>query len=46
MQERILSIQGIKRLPYYLKFLKELKVNGVAYVPASAIADSLNIYVL
>ncbi|MBR5230709.1 MAG: redox-sensing transcriptional repressor Rex [Clostridia bacterium] len=44
MQERVLSIQGIKRLPYYLKFLKELKVNGVAYVPASAIADSLNIY--
>lgn len=44
MQERVLSIQGIKRLPYYLKFLKELQANGVTYVPAAAIADSLNIY--
>lgn len=44
MQDRVLSIQGIKRLPYYLKFLKELKENGVTYVPAAAIAESLNIY--
>ena len=42
--DRVLSIQGIKRLPYYLKFLKELKAKGVNYVPASAIADSLSIY--
>lgn len=44
MQERVLSIQGVKRLPYYLKFLKELKEKGVAHVPAAAIAESLDIY--
>ncbi len=44
MQERVLSIQGVKRLPYYLKFLKELQANGVTYVPAAAIAESLDIY--
>ena len=42
--ERVLSIQGIKRLPYYLNFLKELKAQGKNYVPASSIADSLSIY--
>lgn len=42
--ERVLSIQGIKRLPYYLKFLKELKLKGDTYVPAAAIANSLHIY--
>ena len=44
MPERVLSIQGVKRLPYYLKYLKELRENGVKYVPAAAIADSLDIY--
>ena len=41
---RVLSVQGIKRLPYYLKFLKELQASGTLYVPAAAIADSLNVY--
>ena len=40
----VLSVQGVKRLPYYLKFLKELQANGTAYVAAGAIAESLNIY--
>ena len=47
MQEQdahVLSVQGVKRLPYYLKFLKELQANGTAYVAAGAIAESLNIY--
>lgn len=47
MQEkkaRVLSVQGIKRLPYYLKFLKELDENGVLFVPAAAIADYLGVY--
>lgn len=42
--DRVLSIQGIKRLPYYLKLLKELNAKGVSHVPAAAIADSLSIY--
>jgi len=42
--DRVLSIQGIKRLPYYLKYLKELDAKDVKYVPASSIADSLSIY--
>ncbi len=41
---RILSVQGVKRLPYYLKFLKELEKSNSPYVPASAIADYLGIY--
>ena len=47
MQEknsRVLSVQGVKRLPYYLKLLKELKSEGTLYVPAAAIAESLGIY--
>ena len=47
MQEkdlRVLSVQGVKRLPYYLKFLKELQERGMPYVPAGAIAESLDIY--
>ena len=40
----VLSVQGIKRLPYYLKYLKELQQSGVEYVPAGEIAESLNIY--
>lgn len=44
MPDRVLSIQGVKRLPYYLKYLKELQQNGVQYVPAAAIAESLDIY--
>ncbi|MBQ9196890.1 MAG: redox-sensing transcriptional repressor Rex [Clostridia bacterium] len=47
MQEQdthVLSVQGVKRLPYYLKYLKELQANGTVYVPAGAIAESLNIY--
>ncbi len=42
--EHVLSVQGVKRLPYYLKFLKELQSKGIPYVPAAAIADSLEIY--
>lgn len=42
--ERVLSVQGIKRLPYYLKFLKELESADGQFVPASAIAESLGIY--
>jgi len=41
---RILSVQGVKRLPYYLKFLKELQEEGTLFVPAAAIAESLGIY--
>ncbi len=41
---RILSVQGVKRLPYYLKYLKELHEDGIGYVPAAAIASSLGIY--
>ncbi|MBO4836344.1 MAG: hypothetical protein J5564_01480, partial [Clostridia bacterium] len=26
---RILSVQGVKRLPYYLKYLKELHEDGI-----------------
>ena len=44
MPDRVLSIQGVKRLPYYLKYLKELQQNGVQHVPAAAIAESLDIY--
>ncbi|MBQ1946493.1 MAG: redox-sensing transcriptional repressor Rex [Clostridia bacterium] len=44
MADRVLSIQGVKRLPYYLKYLKELQKNGVLHVPAAAIAESLDIY--
>lgn len=40
----VLSLQGVKRLPYYLKFLKELQSAGTLFVPAAAIADSLGIY--
>ena len=40
----VLSVQGIKRLPYYLKYLKELQAKGMEYVPAGAIAESLNVY--
>ncbi len=43
-KDRELSVQGVKRLPYYLKYLKELEQNGTPYVPAAAIADSLGIY--
>ena len=43
-EPRTLSMQGVKRLPYYLKFLKELQSGGTAYVPAAAIAASLGIY--
>ena len=42
--DRALSVQGVKRLPYYLKYLKELRQAGVLYVPAAAIAQSLGIY--
>lgn len=41
---RELSVQGVKRLPYYLKYLKELESINTPYVPAAAIADSLGIY--
>ena len=41
---RELSVQGVKRLPYYLKYLKELEASNTPYVPAAAIADSLGIY--
>lgn len=41
---RELSVQGVKRLPYYLKYLKELEDSNTPYVPAAAIADSLGIY--
>ena len=41
---RILSVQGVKRLPYYLKYLKELQSEGVLFVPAAAIAESLGVY--
>lgn len=41
---RILSVQGVKRLPYYLKFLKELQEEGAQFVPAAAIAESLDVY--
>ena len=41
---RVLSVQGVKRLPYYLKFLKELQSDGILYVPAAAIANILNVY--
>lgn len=41
---RVLSVQGVKRLPYYLKFLKELEESNVQFVPAAAIAESLNVY--
>ena len=47
MQEknaRVLSVQGVKRLPYYLKLLKELQAEGTLYVPAAAIAESLGVY--
>lgn len=47
MQEknpRVLSVQGVKRLPYYLKLLKELQCQGTPYVPAAAIAASLGVY--
>ena len=47
MQEknaRVLSVQGVKRLPYYLKLLKELQAEGTRYVPAAAIAESLGVY--
>lgn len=47
MQERdprILSVQGVKRLPYYLKYLKDLDSEGISYVPAGAIASSLGFY--
>ena len=40
---RELSVQGVKRLPYYLKYLKELEASNTPYVPAAAIADSLAI---
>ena len=40
---RELSVQGVKRLPYYLKYLKELEASNTPYVPAAAIADSLGI---
>lgn len=42
--DRVLSIQGIKRLPYYLNLLKELQAQGKTSVAAAAIADSLKIY--
>ena len=41
---RVLSVQGVRRLPYYLKFLKEMQAKGTAFVPAISIADSLGIY--
>lgn len=47
MQEknpRVLSVQGVKRLPYYLKLLKELESQGTRYVPAASIAESLGVY--
>ena len=47
MQEknaRVLSVQGVKRLPYYLKLLKELQAEDTRYVPAAAIAESLGVY--
>ena len=43
-EPRVLSQQGVMRLPYYLKYLKELQTRGASYVSAAAIADSLNIY--
>ncbi len=43
-ESRILSVQGIKRLPYYLKLLKELKSSRVVNVPASVIANYLGVY--
>ena len=33
---RELSVQGVKRLPYYLKYLKELEASNTPYVPAAA----------
>lgn len=39
-----LSIQGIKRLPHYLKYLKELDESGTQYASSTGIADSLGIY--
>ena len=32
---RELSVQGVKRLPYYLKYLKELEASNTPYVPAA-----------
>ena len=47
MQEQethALSMQGVRRLPYYLKYLKDLQGEGIQHVPAAAIAGSLGIY--
>jgi len=41
---RVLSVQGVRRLPYYLKFLKELQEEGTLFVPAAAIAETLGVY--
>lgn len=39
-----LSTQGVRRLPYYLKYLKELEAQNVVYVPSAVIADILGVY--
>lgn len=39
-----MSVQSIKRLPYYLKFLKELEEKGNTYVPALVLAEYFDVY--
>jgi len=43
-ENKVLSEQSIKRLPYYLKYLKELEEKGNAYVPALILAEKLDVY--